>query len=135
MEVPFLDTNILLRHFLADHEEQSPRATAAIAQIERGELRVRTSETVVFETVFTLSRSYREPKEKIREALLAVLDLPGIILPGKKSYRRAFDLFVELNLPFADAYHVALMERLKIGRIMSFDRDFDRVPGLSRIEP
>jgi len=32
-----------------------------------------------------------------------------------------------------DALHLAIMERHGIRRIMSFDRDFDRWPGLSRI--
>jgi len=32
-----------------------------------------------------------------------------------------------------DAVHIAIMERHGIRRIMSFDADFDRWPGLSRI--
>jgi hypothetical protein len=32
-----------------------------------------------------------------------------------------------------DAIHIAIMERHGIQRIMSFDRDFDRWPGLTRI--
>jgi predicted nucleic acid-binding protein len=32
-----------------------------------------------------------------------------------------------------DALHIAIMERHGIRSIMSFDRDFDRWPGLARI--
>ena len=32
-----------------------------------------------------------------------------------------------------DAVHIAIMERHGIRRIMSFDADFDRWPGLSRV--
>ena len=46
-----------------------------------------------------------------------------------------FDLYVDQNLPFADAYHAVLMERLKLVEIVSFDADFDRVPGIRRVEP
>jgi predicted nucleic acid-binding protein len=132
---PFLDTNILLRHLLGDHPQQSPRATSLIAMIERGEQRVITSELVVFEAVFTLARTYKQPPDRIREALLAILELPGIQLPGKRGLRRAFDLYVDLNQPFADAYHAAFMERLGIDQVLSFDRDFDRVLGIERLEP
>ena len=66
---------------------------------------------------------------------MAILDLPGIILPGKRRYRRIFDLYVNLNISFADAYHVVLMQQRSISDIVSFDREFDRVPGIRRVEP
>jgi len=71
----------------------------------------------------------------IREALTGLLDLPGIILPGKRRLKRVFDLYVDLNIPFADAYFAVLMERLKLTEIVSFDTDFDQVSGLNRVEP
>jgi len=135
MAPAFLDSNVLLRHLLADHPEQSPRATAYLERVERGEIEVFTSDTVVFEVVFTLERSYRKPKQPISDALLPLLELPGINLTGKRRYRRAFDLYVRHNLPFADAYHVAVMESLGVLEVISFDRHFDRIPGITRSEP
>ncbi len=135
MATSFLDTNILLRHLLQDHPEQSPKATAYLARIERGELKARIADTVVFEAVFTLQRHYHQPKAKIRDALLPLIELPGIILPGKRHLRKVFDLYVDLNLPFADAYHAVLMRRLRLDEIVSFDTEFDRVPGVTRREP
>jgi predicted nucleic acid-binding protein len=135
MALSFLDTNVLLRHLLQDHPQQSPQATAYLARVERGEIKVRTADTVVFETVFTLQRQYGVPKEEIRDNLLPILELPGIVLPGKRRLRKVFDLYVDLNLPFADAYHVALMQRLGLRHIISFDKEFSRVPGVTRVEP
>lgn len=135
MALPFLDTNIILRHLLGDNEQQSPRATAYFHRIEQGEIRVRIADTVVFEAVYTLQRYYRQPKARIREALLPLLELPGIILPGKSRFRKVFELYVNYNLPFADAYHAVLMERFKLEEVITFDRDFDRIPGLRRKEP
>jgi predicted nucleic acid-binding protein len=135
MPLPFLDTNVILRHLLGDHPDHSPRATDYLARIERGELSVRTADTVIFELVFTLERSFRQPKARIRDVLLALLALPGIVLPGKRRLRRAFDLYVDLNLPFADAYHAALMQGLKLDRIVTFDQHFNRIPGITRAEP
>src|SRR3972149_11922196 len=135
MAVPFLDTNIFLRHLLQDHPEQSPRCTAYLARIEQGHVKARIAETVVFETVFPLQRQYGHTKAAIRDNLLPLLELPGIVLPGKRRLRQAFDLYVDLNLPFADAYYVALMRQLGLEEIVSFDGEFDRVPGLRRREP
>ncbi len=132
---PFLDTNIFLRHLRQDHADFSPRATAYLARVESGEIKVRTADTVVFETVYTLQRSYRETKADIRNAFLPLIELPGIMLPGKKRFRKVFSYYVDLNISFADAYHVVTMERLKIDVVVSFDRDFDRVPTIRRQEP
>lgn len=135
MAQPFLDTNILLRHFLQDDPDQSPRATDEIRRIEAGERRVHLSEIVVFETVFLLERRYRQPRTTIRELVLDFLELPGVLLRGKRRFRAVFDLYVNLHLPFADAYHVVLMRQLKLEEIITFDREFDRVPGVRRTEP
>jgi predicted nucleic acid-binding protein len=51
------------------------------------------------------------------------------------SLRRVFDLYVDLNIAFADAYHVVLMKQKGIDVVVSFDREFDRVAGISRVEP
>lgn len=135
MAPPLLDTNVLLRHITGDHPEQSPRATEFLRRVEAGEQAVRVTDVVVFETVYTLERHYRQMKAKIRENLLPLLELPGILLPGKRRLRRTFDLYVDLNVPFADAYHAALLERSEAAEIISFDRHFDRIPGLRRIQP
>jgi len=129
-----LDSNILLRHLLQDDPQQSPKATSFLYRVENRELQVRISELVIFETVFTLQRGYKQPKSKIREILIPLIFLPGILLSGKRMWKRTFDLYVDLNLPFADAYHVVLMEKLKLTEIATFDTHFDRVSGIKRID-
>src|SRR5215216_3195138 len=101
--LPFLDTNLILRHTLQDHADHSPRATAFIGRIEAGEERVRTADAVVFEAAFTLERTYHVPRTTIRDGLWQLLSLPGVVLPGKRRYQRAFALYVaDARLSFAD---------------------------------
>ncbi|HZQ98917.1 MAG TPA: PIN domain-containing protein [Chloroflexota bacterium] len=130
-----IDTNVLLRHLLQDHADHSPRATALLQRVERGELRVDMTATVVFETVFVLDRRARLPRAAIRDAVLPIVELPAVLLPGKQLVREAFEFYVRLNIPFADAYHAAVGRALDPPRVIAFDRHFNRVPGLVRIEP
>ena len=132
--MPFLDTNILLRHLRQDDPVLSPKATLILERIERGELSARTSDIVIFETVFSLQRSYKVPRDEIVAALLPILELPGILLPGKRQYRKVFDLYLTLGLGFADCYHAVFMQRAGITEILSFDTDFDKVPDVHRSE-
>jgi predicted nucleic acid-binding protein len=131
----FLDTNIILRHLLADHDTQSPRATQFLRRVESGDVRVVSSHIVFFEAVFTLQRTYRQPKAAISEALLALIDLPGIRMNGKPLLREAMRIFVDANVSFADAYHAALMNDQGVSEVISFDKDFDRIAGIRRTEP
>lgn len=135
MVPPFIDSNILLCHFHGEHPDHSPRATALLARIERGELEAQLSDMVIFETAFTLERSYKVPKAQIRDAILGLLALPGIILPGKRRYVRIFEFYVDHNLPFGDAYIAAEMERVGATELYTFDKQFNRVPGITRLEP
>src|SRR4051794_10535887 len=121
MATVFLDTSVLLRHLLQDNADHSPKATAFLEWIERGELQARISDLVILELVFTLQRSYKQPKAQIRDVLPALLDLPGLALPGKRRYRKVFDLYVDLNISFADAYHAVLMQQVGIAEIATFD--------------
>ncbi len=132
MAVVFLDTNILLRHLRQDHLTHSKKATDILANIEQGKVRVYTSDIVIFETVFTLQRTYKVSKENIVASLLPLIQLPGINLPGKRIYKKVFGFYLSTSLGFADCYHIALMEKLKITEIFSFDSDFDKIENIKR---
>jgi predicted nucleic acid-binding protein len=132
MALPFLDANIFLRHLRQDDPQLSPKATAILDRIERGQLQASTSDIVIFEVAFSLQRSYRVPRERIAEALLPLIELSGIVLPGKCQYRTVFVLYRSSPLGFEGCYHVVLMQRLGLTKILSLDTDFDRVPGIKR---
>lgn len=135
-DVPFLDTNPILRHALKDHVDHSRRATALIVEIERGERRVATTHTVIFEAIYTMEKTYRVARTDVRDLILPVIELPGLVLPGKRRYRKVFALWVlRRALSFADCYHAVLAQERHGATIISFDRGFDRVPGLMRREP
>lgn len=134
---PFLDTNIFVRHLANDDPQRSPACLALIQAIEQGRIEAWTSDMVVAEIAYVLSskRSYNLDRETIRDLILPIINLPGIKLPSKRLYQRVFELYVSLPIDYVDAYHAALMESRKRNDLYSYDLDFDRVPGLTRLEP
>ena len=135
MSVGFLDTNILLRFLTGDDQQKAQRALNLFLKIERGEEKVITSSSVIFETVYTLQRMYRVPRNEIREKLLPIISLRGVHLTDKRLYYKAFDLYVTKNISFADAYNAAYMISEEVFNIYSWDRDFDKIDGIVRLEP
>ncbi|MBI4215952.1 MAG: PIN domain-containing protein [Chloroflexi bacterium] len=133
----FLDTNILLRYLTRDDEEKAAACLALLLRVERGEEVVVSSDLVMAETVFTLQsrRQYGLSRERIRQLLEPVIALRGLRLPRKSLYARAFDLYCGGKVSFTDAYNAAYMEARGLREVYSYDRDFDGVEGLQRVEP
>ena len=131
----FLDTNVIIRHVMSDHPDHSPRASNLIARIQAGEARVEISDTVIFETVYLLERTFGIPKADVRSALQPLIELPGMMLTGKSRMLRALEFYTNHNLPIADALHAAITETLDPPEIISFDRHFGRVATITRSEP
>lgn len=137
MSIPFLDSNILLRHLTNDDPQRGQACFALIQAVEQGELSVWTSDLVIAEVVFVLSNknTYHLKRETIRDLLLPLINLSGLKLPHKRLYPRILELYVTSPLDYIDAYHVALMEWRGTTEVLSYDKHFDRVEGIQRREP
>lgn len=131
----FLDTNILLGYFTRDDEAKAHKALALLQRIERGEEGVETSLPVIFETVFTLQRRYKVPPPRIKALLLPILRMRGLHLPLKTLCIAALDIVIERNISFVDAFNAVYMQSRRINEVYSWDKDFDHIEGIRRIEP
>ena len=137
MPARFVDTNVLLRYFTRDDDQRSPQALALLQRVERGEERVATSPIVIFEAVFILDRTYGVPRARIHALVKPVLELVGVSVPDKPLLLEALDRFAVASrkLSFADLY-IALDARSRgITEIYSWDKGFDRIEGITRVEP
>jgi predicted nucleic acid-binding protein len=133
-----LDANVILRFITKDNPDHSPRAYALLKELESGARSLTITEAVVVEVVYVLAARnlYNLPRDEIKTHLSAVLSLRGLRLTHKATHLRALGLFVaHRQLSFVDALNVAHLERLKVTEIVSFDRGYDRVPGVTRQEP
>lgn len=133
----FLDTNILIRYLTKDDPEKAERSYAFLQAVETGEEIVTTTEAVIAEVVYVLSskRMYNYPREEIVKRLLPVLQLKGLRLPNKKWYIEALMLYGQRNIDFVDVLIVTKMKYTSVSIVVSFDRDFDDFPFITREEP
>ena len=72
-------------------------------------------------------------REAIAPAMDTLLGIVDSVLPIERmDVERAASLVVRTRLSARDALHVAIMQRHGVEQVMSFDRDFDVVPGILR---
>jgi predicted nucleic acid-binding protein len=134
----YVDTNIFIRYLTQDDPNKSAACLAFFNDVRDEKVEATTCEAVISEVVFVLASrvSYQLPRPDIRARLTPVLSLRGLKLSHRSVYLRALDLYAtHSTLDFEDALCVAHMERSGNGDIESYDRDFDRVPGVTRHEP
>ena len=132
----WLDTNIILRYLTADDPAKAQACLSLVQRVQQGEEELATSETILAEVSYVLTSQYRLSHPEIAARLRPLIDLRGMRLPRKRVVLRGLELYVQHpRLDFEDALSVAQMEHLGIAEIVSYDRDFDHVPGIVRQEP
>lgn len=135
----FLDTNVILRYLTRDDEAKAEACYQLFQRVKRGEEELFTCEAIVTEVVYVLSSRrapYRLSHEEIRARLVPILTLRGLRLPRKRIYIRALDLYASSPfLDFEDALAASHMEQRGVTEIVSYDKDFDLVAGVRRVEP
>jgi uncharacterized protein len=131
----FLDTNVLIRYLTNDDPDKAASALALLDRAAEGTEHVITTPLVIFETIFLMQRTYKIAKADIREKITAILSLQGVQLAERTLCLQALDYYVEQNISYADAYNAAWMQGEGIAEVYSWERAFDRVAGLTRIEP
>jgi predicted nucleic acid-binding protein len=133
----FIDSNVLLRYITSD----DPASTVVAAEVIRAVVESREEAYItdvhIHEVAYVLASKslYGLSHEEIRDRLRPLILMKSLKLSNKKACLDALEVFASYpQLDFADALAVATMRKKGITEIYSFDRDFDRVRDIRRIE-
>ena len=129
--VTFVDTNVLLRYVVGDGAGHAGRARAFVDTADELVL----TDPVVAEIEFVLRSVYRLARTKVAQTLQMILALPAIVVGDLDLLTDAIDIYEHTPVDFQDAYLAACARQHSPARIASFDRDFDRIPGIERVAP
>ena len=128
----FVDSNIPMYLIGAAHPHKAEAQVILERLIAAGQRLV--TDTEVLQEILHLYTAI-EKREAIGPAFQVMLDIVDEVFPIEKAeVLRAGEIAQNRALLSArDAVHIAVMEHRGIRSILSFDRDFDRWPGLQRI--
>lgn len=133
-----IDANILLRYLTEDDKGKAEQCLAFFESVEKGEEEARLTEGTLCEVIFVLvsPRQYGLSHSEAAARLRPILALPGIHLTNKQRYRTALQVFARYTfLDFEDALLVTRIKQDPSLTLLSYDTDFDRLPGVMRSEP
>ena len=118
----------LLPDFLVEAKENLPeRLLTFFERLEKGELKVKCLDLVIFQTIFVLRSFYKIEKKEILEVMRKILSLNGLYIKNRKIIERTLDLWETHSDDIIDCYIVANMENDDERELYSFDKKIKRL--------
>jgi len=130
-----VDANVILRFLLDDPPEMAEQAAQVFQLVSDGRLQLLVDDLIVAELVWVLKSFYKKSVAEITAVLRQFLLADGIILTNQSVILQALALFETYNVDFIDALLTARMQKAGHDLLISFDKHFDRLPGVQRIHP
>ena len=123
--VYLLDTNIIIRFLIGDHEEHLAKSIEIFKEIETAKTQVEILEGVLMEAYFVLTKFYKLPRIDVINDLKAILALNGVINSNKAILYEALNIIENKNIDFVDALICAKSKLQGFGKL-SFDDDLKK---------
>lgn len=131
----YVDTNVLLRLLMDDDPVQSPATRDYFRRAAAGGAKTVISAATISELVYVLGGPRLGfDRERLAEAVEAVIGLEALV-PDRAVIARACELLRTTHPDWDDCLLAAYAIERADGRVVSFDRGLDRIPGLSRQAP
>ena len=120
-----IDTNVVLRYLLDDHETFSPKAKRFMIKLSDNTISSEIPAVVIVECVYVMEKFYKIPKNEIVDKLCAILSFSGIANADKKNLIAALIEYGRTNVDIVDCILAAESSSTRIS--ISFDKDFKKL--------
>ncbi len=135
MSDALLDANVLIRYLTRDVSDQAEASRSLLIRASEGDLRLHMTALTFAEVVCVLERFYGRSRPQIAEVMTHALALPGLQFEHADVLAASLGAYRESNVDFMDAYQATYALHRGIAAIYSYDRHFDKISGIVRLEP
>ncbi len=118
-----IDTNVIIRFLVGDHQEHLKISTEFFIEIEKGEKKVEILESVLMEVLFVLTKFYKLPLKEVIDDLKKIIALKGVV-GDKVLLIETLNIIEKRNIDFVDALICAKGKLHGYGKL-SFDKDVE----------
>lgn len=126
MNKVFLETSFLIRYFTADDKKKFKDCMLLVEAIEKGgKLRPYTSNIVLLEILYVLTKVYKFSKKETLEGIKKVIAMRNLTLIEKADSKKALALFEKHNIKYADCLITTQIP--KGVKLVSYDEEFAKI--------
>ena len=134
METAVIDTNIILRYLTNDIPSQAEKVKKRFLEASRGKIQFEILPITIVEIIYQLENWYRLSKDDTIQKLFALFSPEWMIVNNKEIIFEAMNLYRLKNIDFVDLF-VFVTAKNEKNKLLSFDKDFDRLTPKIRLEP
>lgn len=120
-----VDTNLIVRHLVQDHEKHAKAAGKLFDACDRGDVVIVVLPAVLSECVFVLESFYEHPRGDVVAALGTLISSPGVEITGVAIHLDALDRYRKTKVHFVDCL-IAATATAEDLTVATFDQDFRR---------
>ena len=118
-----VDTNLIVRYLVQDHEKQAGAAARLFEACDRGDLVMVLLPTVVAECVFVLESFYGHRRQDIASTLSTLISSPGVEISEAAIHLDALHRYRDTTVHFVDCL-IAATASAQNTPVATFDRGF-----------
>ncbi|MFH0792126.1 MAG: PIN domain-containing protein [bacterium] len=132
----FIDSNVFLRPVVKDDKKAADDCEIVLKKLSQEKKKFFTSTLVLAEIIWVGEKFYKIPKADIVIILKGILAIRNLKVIDKFNPIWAIEEYGIMNIKFIDCLLASILfgQRGKM-TIVSYDRDFDKIKGLTRVEP
>ena len=131
----FIDTNIFIRFLVNDIPQKADACEKIFKNAIARKETLFTTEMVIAEIIWVLESYYELSQLEVQEKVEKILNTPNLICPNKDLILNALTIYVEKNIDYIDAYNALILKNKGITELYSYDKHYDRMDWLTRLEP
>ncbi len=120
-----IDTNLIIRYLVQDHERHAKAAGKLFDACDRGEMTLVVLPVVVAECVFVLESFYKQPSTDIAQVLGSLVSNPGVELDELAMHLDALERYGKSRMHFVDCMLAAAAASRRVP-VATFDSDFKK---------
>lgn len=133
MKKLFLDTNIFLRFFLKDNENQYQDVCRLFARIEEGNFKPYTSSIVLLELNYVVRNIYKLPIDEVLDYIQAIKGMRGMVVIDKTDTDNAISLYKKYKVKLGDCFIASQLSEEVV--LVSYDKDFKKIKEIKSQTP
>lgn len=129
----FIETSVFMRFLTSDDAQKFQDCVSLFEKVEEGKIRPYTSNIVILEILFLLTKLYKFPKVKVLSDIGKILNLRNLTLIEKTDTKMALNLFHKFNIKYADCLIAGQIPKATI--LLTYDEDFKKLKSLKIANP
>jgi predicted nucleic acid-binding protein len=118
-----VDTNLIIRYLVQDHEKHAKAAGRLFDACDRGDVVIVLLPAVLAECVFVLESFYEHPRRDIAATLGRLITSPGVQISDVEVHLDALDRYGKTSVHFVDCL-IAATAASQSTPVATFDQDF-----------